>query len=221
MLTSLIDEIHEKDDRIAPVIDDWHRVSDPGATAALGFLLEHGCHHLQIIVTSWSRAGLPVSKLRIHDEIVEIDGGSLRFDEVEAHSFFNDIGGLKLSGADVNALTTSTDGWAAALQLATLSLRAGADADRLMSGLSGANDVIGEFLAENVPDALIRRWLTSCWRHRSPSERVASWHACWRRRLRAGDARGRASRAVPYSETSAIRAGFGTTRCLRSFCDVD
>ena len=61
---------------------------------------------------------------------------------------------MKLSGADVNALTTSTDGWAAALQLATLSLRAGADADRLMSGLSGANDVIGEFLAENVLDAL-------------------------------------------------------------------
>jgi serine/threonine-protein kinase PknK len=154
VLTSLIDEIHDNDDRIALVIDDWQRVTDAGTTAALGFLLEHGCHHLQIIVTSWSRAGLPVSKLRIHDEIVEIDCGSLRFDEAEAYSFFNDIGGLKLSGTDVNALTTSTDGWAAALQLATLSLRAGADADRLMSGLSGANDVIGEFLAENVLDAL-------------------------------------------------------------------
>jgi len=136
------------------VIDDWQRVSDAGTTAALGFLLEHGCHHLQIIVTSWSRSGLPVSKLRIKDEIVEIDGGSLRFDEAEAQSFLNDIGGLKLSGADVNALTTSTDGWAAALQLATLSLRAGADADRLMSGLCGANDVICEFLAENVLDTL-------------------------------------------------------------------
>jgi ATP/maltotriose-dependent transcriptional regulator MalT len=154
VLTSLIDEIHEKDDRIALVIDDWHRVSDAGTTAALGFLLEHGCHHLQIIVTSWSRAGLPVSKLRIHDELVEIDCGSLRFDEVEAHSFLNDIGGLQLSGTDVDALTTSTDGWAAALQLAGLSLRAGADTDRLMSGLSGANDVIAEFLAENVLDTL-------------------------------------------------------------------
>ena len=45
VLTTLIDEIHEKDDRIALVIDDWHRVSDPATTAALGFLLEHGCHH--------------------------------------------------------------------------------------------------------------------------------------------------------------------------------
>jgi serine/threonine-protein kinase PknK len=152
VLTSLIDEIHEKDDRIALVIDDWQRVSDAGTTAALGFLLEHGCHHLQVIVTSWSRAGLPLSKLRIHDELVEIDCGSLRFDAEEARSFLNDIGGLQLSGNDVDALTTSTDGWAAALQLATLSLRGGADADHLVSEMSGASDVIGDFLAENVFD---------------------------------------------------------------------
>src|ERR1700684_2825173 len=47
VLTSLIDEIHQKDDRIAVVIDDWHRVSDARTIAALGFLLDNGCHHLQ------------------------------------------------------------------------------------------------------------------------------------------------------------------------------
>src|ERR1700720_268676 len=83
VLTSLIDEMHEKNDRVALVIDDWQRVSDAQTTAALGFLIEHGCHHLPVIVTSWSRAGLPLSKLRIHDELVEIDGGSLRFDAEE------------------------------------------------------------------------------------------------------------------------------------------
>src|SRR6476469_2557110 len=123
VLTTLIDEIHEKDDRIALLIDDWHRVSDPATTAALGFLLEHGCHHMQIIVTSWSRAGLPLSRLRIQDELVEIDCESLCVNDSEARSFLNDVGGLQLSGSDVDALTASTDGWAAALQLATLTLR--------------------------------------------------------------------------------------------------
>ena len=126
VLTTLIDELHEKDDRMALVVDDWHRVSDTETIAALGFLLEHGCHHLQIIVTSWSRAGLPVSKLRIRDELVEIDSDSLRFDIDEARSLLNDVGGLQLSDGDVEALTTSTDGWAAALQLAALVLRGGA-----------------------------------------------------------------------------------------------
>jgi serine/threonine-protein kinase PknK len=154
VLTSLIDEIHENDDRIALVIDDWHRVSDTQSTAALGFLLDHGCHHLQLIVTSWSRAGLPVSRLRMRDEVVEIDCESLRFGAGEAQSLLNDIAGLQLPGSDVAALTASTDGWAAALQLATLSLRGGGDANSLLSRLSGANDVIGEFLAENVLDIL-------------------------------------------------------------------
>ncbi|MGA9677064.1 MAG: protein kinase [Mycobacterium sp.] len=154
VLTSLIDEIHENDDRITLVVDDWHRVSDSQTIAALGFLLEHGCHHLQLIVTSWSHAGLPVSKLRLRDELVEIDCEALRFDPDEAQSLLNDVGGLALSGADVAALTASTDGWAAGLRLATLFLRGGADASGLIGRLCGAHDVIGEFLAENVLDTL-------------------------------------------------------------------
>jgi ATP/maltotriose-dependent transcriptional regulator MalT len=153
VLTTLIDEIHEKDDRIALVIDDWHRVSDPQTTAALGFLLEHGCHHLRIIVTSWSRAGLPVSKLRIRDELVEIDSDSLRFDVDEARSLLNDVDGLRLSAAEIEELTTSTDGWAAALQLAALCLRGGRDTTSLVSRCN-ATELIGEFLAENVLDIL-------------------------------------------------------------------
>jgi ATP/maltotriose-dependent transcriptional regulator MalT len=154
VLTTFIDEIHEKNDRMALVIDDWQRVSDAQTTAALGFLLEHGCHHLQIILTSWSRAGLPVSKLRILDELVEIDSDSLRFDIDEARSLLNDVDKLQLSENDVHALTASTEGWVAALQLAALALRAGCDTNALVSGLSCATEMIGEFLAENVLDSL-------------------------------------------------------------------
>ena len=119
VLTSLIDEIHGGDHRIAVVIDDWHRVTDTGTIAALGYLLDNGCHHLQVIVTSWSQSGLPLSKMRIRDELVEIDSTALRFDADEARSFFSDVAGLELSRRDVDALTTSTDGWVAALQLAS------------------------------------------------------------------------------------------------------
>jgi serine/threonine-protein kinase PknK len=154
VLTSLIDEIHEKDDRIAIVIDDWHRVSDSRTSASLRFLLDNGCHHLQVIVTSWSRAGLPLSRLRVRDELIEIDSDALRFDVDEAASLLNNVGGLQLSRSDVVAMTTSTDGWAAALQLAALSLRGGSDASSLVGRLSGASDVIHEFLAENVLDTL-------------------------------------------------------------------
>src|SRR5829696_778165 len=154
VMTTLIDEVHENDDRIALMIDDWHRVSDPQTIAALGFLLENGCHHLQVIVTSWSSAELPGSRLRILDEQVEIDAAALRFNVDEAELLLNDVGGLQLAAGDVEALVKSTDGWAAALQLAALSLRGGGDARNLVSALSGVSDVIGEFLADNVFDTL-------------------------------------------------------------------
>jgi serine/threonine-protein kinase PknK len=154
VLTTLVDELHAADDRMALVIDDWHRVSNAATIAALAFLLEYGCHHLQILVTSWSRGGLPLGKLRIRDELVEIDSESLRFNVDEARSLLNDAGGLQLDDADVAALTASTDGWAAGLQLAMLSLRGGADAAGLVDRLVGTNDVVEEFLAENVLDTL-------------------------------------------------------------------
>jgi len=154
VLTSLIDEIDENADPITLVIDDWQRVSDSQTTDALRFLINHGGDYLQIIVNSWSRARLPLSRLRLRDELVEIDCEKLRFDADEAQSLLNDVAGLQLAGSDVAAFNASTDGWVAALQLATLSLRGGADVGSLLSRMSEEDDAVGEFLAENVLDTL-------------------------------------------------------------------
>ncbi len=154
VLTALVDAIHAGGDPVVVVIDDWHRVSNARTIAALGFLLDNGCHHVQIIVTSWSRSGLPLSKMRIRDELIEIDSRALRFDVAESREFLIDVGGLELSPSDVDALTASTDGWAAALQLASLSLRGDDDVASLLGRMSGRDDIIGEFLAENVLDTL-------------------------------------------------------------------
>jgi serine/threonine-protein kinase PknK len=88
------------------------------------------------------------------DELVEIDSDSLRFDIDETRSLLNDVDGLQLSESDVETLTMSTEGWVAALQLAALALRGGGDTNALLSRLSGATEMIGEFLAENVLDSL-------------------------------------------------------------------
>jgi serine/threonine-protein kinase PknK len=153
VLTSLIDEIDAADDHVVLVVDDWHRVTDAATSAALAFALDHAGERLRIIVTSRSRSGLPVGRLRVRDELVEIDSGALRFDPTEAHTLLVDVDGLALRGTDVDALTATTDGWVAALQLSALSLRGGEDPARLIDHLSGRDDV-GEFLAENVVDAL-------------------------------------------------------------------
>ncbi|MFE0750550.1 protein kinase [Gordonia sp. NPDC058843] len=150
VLTSVINEVHARGRRIVLIVDDWHQVADPAVIGAMGHLLEHGCHHLQVIVTSRTRGGLPVSRLQVHDEIIEIDMAALCFDVTEAASFLRDVAGLDLGREQITELWSSTDGWVAALQLACVSLRRSGEPSELIGDISGRHQAIGDFLAENV-----------------------------------------------------------------------
>lgn len=164
-LATLIDAIHERGEMILVVIDDWHRVTDPAALAAMEFLLDRGCHHLQLLITSRSRTGLPISRMRVADELVEIDIAELCFDADEARTFLVDVAGLELENRDITDLWNSTDGWVAALQLACLSLRGNDSPTELIANISGRHRAIGDFLAENVlgtlPPDILRFLLTT------------------------------------------------------------
>lgn len=154
VLTALINQIDEGGTRIVVIIDDWHRITDAATIEALAYLLDHGGHHLQLVVTSRTRAGLPMGRMRVRDELIEIDGAALRFDLPEARAFLVDLGGLALDARDVASLEHTTDGWVAALQLASLSLRDCDDPAMVISRMSGRHHAIGEYLAENVLDSL-------------------------------------------------------------------
>ncbi|MFC9786602.1 protein kinase [Rhodococcus sp. NPDC127528] len=154
VLTSLVNEIHDRGVRTAVIVDDWHRVTDPASIEALNFLLENGCHHLQILVTTRSIGGLPMSRMRVRQELVEIDSTALRFATEESQRMLVELGGLRMTRADVAELNESTDGWAAALQLAALSLRESEDPSTLIDSISGGHQAIAEYLAENVLDTM-------------------------------------------------------------------
>lgn len=154
VLTSLINQIAECEEPIAVVVDDWHRITSAAVIDAMDFLLEYGCDNLQVVITSRSRAGLPLSRMRVCDELTEIDVGALCFDVEEARSFLVDVAGLDLRTDDVTDLRNSTDGWVAGLQLASLSLRGSDSPAEVISSISGRHHAIAEFLTENVLSAL-------------------------------------------------------------------
>ncbi|MET0993316.1 MAG: protein kinase [Mycobacterium sp.] len=154
VLTSLINEIHQSGTQMTLVIDDWHQVTDPATIAALRYLLDNICTGLTVVVTGRTQVGLPMSRMRMQDELVEIDATALRFDIAESENFLVDLSGLDLDRSDVEELTAKTDGWVAALQLASLSLRGSEDPARLIGTLTGHHYAISAFLAENVLDTL-------------------------------------------------------------------
>ncbi|MBS9372296.1 serine/threonine-protein kinase [Rhodococcus sp. B50] len=160
VLTALINEIQQSEEHIVLIIDDWHRVTDSEALAAMTFLLDNAdADHLRVVVTSQARTGLPRSRMRLRDELIEVDAAALRFDPAEVRRLLVELNGLRLTDNDIDALTRATGGWAAALQLVSLSLRDSDDPAELIGGITGRHHAIGEYLAENVLDTLEPRIL--------------------------------------------------------------
>ncbi|WP_225731888.1 MULTISPECIES: serine/threonine-protein kinase [unclassified Nocardia] len=159
VITTLIDEIHAAGSTVVVIVDDWHRVTDAGAHRAMAALLDNGCHHLRFVVTSREQSGLPTSRMRVHDELVEIGSAALRLTAAETKQILVEHNGFALTDAQVDQIHHATDGWPAAIQLVSLALRGNADPAQLIANLSEGTHGIREYLAENVLDTLEPRML--------------------------------------------------------------
>ena len=111
---SLINDIHDGGRAIAIVIDDWHRMTSIETVAVMTFMFENRCHHVQVIIATRSQAGLPLSLMRVRDEIVWIEPTAMRFDSAESKDFLVGVNGLALKDGEVSSLRRPTDGWVAA-----------------------------------------------------------------------------------------------------------
>jgi serine/threonine-protein kinase PknK len=153
VLTELVNQLAEYRQPFVIAVDDWHVIDDIGVAAALDFLLDVGPKNLHLIVTSRTRTP-SVGRLMVRNQVAEIDSAQLRFNQQESAAFLCSLNSLDLGFDDVHRLWSSTDGWIAALQLASLSLQNTAEPSALIRGFSGRHHAIGDYLAENVLDAL-------------------------------------------------------------------
>lgn len=151
VLDTLLADLALQDGESVLFIDDWHLIHDAAVQSSVQHLLMHLPPNLHVVITSRTRGGVPLSRLRVHDLLVEIDSTALRFDLEESRTFLSQHESISLSTEDQSSLWRTTEGWAAALHLASISLRASGNADGIAQWTAGAaaND-IGEYLAENV-----------------------------------------------------------------------
>ena len=121
--------------------------------ASLGFLLEHRPPGLHLVLASRSDPPLPLARLRASGQLAELRAAELRFTAGEAAALLQQIAadpGGTPSDAIVAALAARTEGWAAGLQLAALSLRGQPDADRFVAAFTGSHRHVLDYLAEEV-----------------------------------------------------------------------
>jgi LuxR family maltose regulon positive regulatory protein len=138
------------------VLDDYQAISDPAIHEDVRFLLDHlplACH---VVIATRVEPPIGVSRLRARGELGEIASDQLRFNDAEAAALLNDTLSLALPDEELALLSARTEGWAAGLYLAGLSLRDRADARRAEDVVYDRHlvDYLGdEVVAAQDPDA--------------------------------------------------------------------
>jgi LuxR family transcriptional regulator, maltose regulon positive regulatory protein len=160
LVTALINELAGQPDadQALLVLDDYHVISSQLVHESLGFLLEHRPPGLHLALTSRSDPPLALARLRARGQLTELRAAELRFTPGEAAALLQQVAGAPggarpdapLPDAVAAALAARTEGWAAGLQLAGLSLREQNDVDGFVAAFTGSHRYVLDFLAEEV-----------------------------------------------------------------------
>jgi LuxR family transcriptional regulator, maltose regulon positive regulatory protein len=150
ILAILVNEIAILHSSLVLVLDDAHLLKNPQVLKLLNFLIEHQPAQLHLALLTREDLPLPIARLRVRRQVVEIRQANLQFTAEEAADFLREGMGLQLSPANISALEQRTEGWIAGLQLAALSLKYSPDPSHFIHSFTGSDRYILDYLLEEV-----------------------------------------------------------------------
>jgi LuxR family transcriptional regulator, maltose regulon positive regulatory protein len=153
VLPLLINDLAALSERVVLVLDDYHLIENGEIHEAIELLVERLPSAAHLVIATRSDPPLPLSRLRARGQLTEIRAADLRFDVTEAGAFLNDVAGLDLEPDEIARLHERTEGWAAGLQLAGLSLRGREDHRQFIESFAGDDQHIVEYLGFEVLDS--------------------------------------------------------------------
>ena len=137
-------------DRIWLVVDDVHELG-PEALRQLELLVMRAPPELRFVLAARHDVRLGLHRLRLEGELAEIRTDDLRFSLAEAAELFA-AAAVELPAATVAVLHERTEGWAAGLRLAALSLGGHPDPGRFAAEFTGSERTVADYLLAEVLD---------------------------------------------------------------------
>jgi LuxR family transcriptional regulator, maltose regulon positive regulatory protein len=131
------------------VIDDLHELDSAEALRQLEFLVMHAPAELRLVLIARADMRLGLHRLRLEGELTEIRAADLRFTLEEAEAML-DGAGVALAPSTLARLHERTEGWAAGLRLAALSLAGHPDPERFAAEFSGSERTVARYLLAEV-----------------------------------------------------------------------
>ncbi|MBO3751701.1 AAA family ATPase [Streptosporangiaceae bacterium NEAU-GS5] len=151
VIGSVLAELAEHAGPVVLIIDDLHELRSADALTQLEYFLANLPGNARVVLSSRRDPPIRLHQLRLADEIAEIRAGDLRFTEAETRELLagSRIG---LSSDAMAALHQRTEGWAAGLRLAVISLTGHPEPERFVAEFSGNDRAIGEYLMAEMLD---------------------------------------------------------------------
>jgi LuxR family maltose regulon positive regulatory protein len=131
------------------VIDDLHELRSVDALGWLDWFLARLPVRLQVVLATRETPQLALHRRRLAGELTELRGSDLRFSQEEAKDLLV-AAGIALSDAALARLYERTEGWAAGLRLAAISLVGHPEPERFVSEFSGSERTVAGYLLAEV-----------------------------------------------------------------------
>ena len=145
----LLEDLGSLNERLWLVIDDLHELQAQEAVHQVGLLLGSAPPQLRLVLSTRRDLRLGLHRLRLEGELTEIRAEDLRFTVGDSRALL-EAAGVRLSDTALDSLVARTEGWAAGLRLATLSLARDPDPERLAARFSGRERAVAEYLLAEV-----------------------------------------------------------------------
>jgi len=149
-LPLLLNDLALLKQRVVLVFDDYHLIRDERVHDSVEYLLQQLPDAAHIAIATRSDPPLPLGRLRASGEMTELRAAELRLSNDEAAALLRAALGADLDSTDVARLVSRTEGWAAGLYLAALSLRGRADATQFIGSFTGDDRHIVDYLSSEV-----------------------------------------------------------------------
>ncbi|WP_368681642.1 LuxR C-terminal-related transcriptional regulator [Mycobacterium intracellulare] len=152
VLPTLLNDLDTIASPVVLILDDYHLVVGRAMHEQLAFFISRMPANLHLVLATRADPMLPLARLRASGELAEVRTDDLRFGPTEADHLLNDVLGLGLAPTDIQLLHRRTEGWAAGLYLAALSLAGRADTATFIKTFAGDNRHIVDYLMAEVLD---------------------------------------------------------------------
>ncbi|MBN2050368.1 MAG: hypothetical protein JW760_08005 [Spirochaetales bacterium] len=147
---SLLKDLARKGAPSHLVLDDYHLITDTQTQELFSQVVRRLPRDFHLIIATRVDPAIALSQLRARDQLVEVRADDLRFSVSEASAFLRDIMDLGLEAGDIETLERRTEGWAAGLQMAALSLRGRSDCSAFINDFGGSHRYIMDYLMDEV-----------------------------------------------------------------------